>query len=59
MPGPVVHLPPVMMVTHSKQVLIKERDSVEVEHVKETKKKLNHVGIHHVSVLLSMVKIKY
>ena len=32
MPGPVVHLPPVMTVTHSKQVLIKERDSVEVEH---------------------------
>ena len=59
MPGPAVHLLHVTTVTHSKQVLIKERDSVEVELVKERKKKLNHAGIHHVSVPCSMVKIKY
>ena len=59
MPGPAVHLPHVITVTHSQQVLIKERDSVEVELVKETKKKLNHVGLHHVSESCSMVKIKY
>ena len=59
MPGPAVHLLHVTVVTHSKPVLIKERDSAEVEFVKETKKKLNHVGLHHVSESCSMVKIKY
>ena len=57
MPGPTVHFPNVTTVTHSQQVLAKERDSVEVEIVKETKKKLNHVGLHHVSESCSMVKI--
>ena len=59
MPGPAVHLPHVTTVTHSKQVFIKERDSVEVELVKEKKKKLNHVGLHLVGESYSMVKIKY
>ena len=59
MPGPAVHQLHVTTVTHSKQVLIKERDSVEVELVKETKKKINHVGLHYVSESCSMVMIKY
>ena len=55
MPGRAVYLMHVTMVIHSQKVLIKERDSVEVELVKETKKKLNHVGLHHVSESCSVL----